>query len=276
MGIGKFFGMNNYSTPGKGVTKEDVKNEKPFKKFFRIFFQNIGKFVQLNLITFTCSIPLVTATFAYAGLSRVTRDFIWEKNPFPFSDFFSTMKKNFKQLLAITLINIVAFLFMGSAAAVYILNFLNIGAKYHIPQQSGLIYDVGFILLLSMFALFVMINFYTAQIAFTFDLKLKQIYKNSLILTIAGLKKTFTAFVIVAAIIALNVFLILNGYYVLISTLCILISLAFCNYVIEFFTLQVIQEFMIDPYNRMNHSAENEEADSEKLFDDEIVDKDNV
>lgn len=276
MGIGKFFGMNNYSTPGKGVTKEDVKNEKTFKKFFRIFFQNIGKFVQLNLITFTCSIPLVTATFAYAGLSRVTRDFIWEKNPFPFSDFFSTMKKNFKQLLAITLINIVAFLFMGSAAAVYILNFLNIGAKYHIPQQSGLIYDVGFILLLSMFALFVMINFYAAQIAFTFDLKLKQIYKNSLILTIAGLKKTLTAFVIVAAIIALNVFLILNGYYVLISTLCILISLAFCNYVIEFFTLQVIQEFMIDPYNRMNHSAENEEADSEKLFDDEIVDKDNV
>lgn len=279
MGLGKFLGANNYSTPGKGITKEDVKNEKPVKKFFRIFFQNIVKFIELNLVCFTCCIPLVTAFFSFAGMSKVTRDFIWQKNPSVFSDFFSTMKKNFKQLLAISIINIIAFLLLGGAGAVYLLNFLNIGVKFNIPQQSGLIFELGFLLLISISIVFIIMNFYISQIAFTFDLKLKQIYKNALILTIAGFKNNVCAFLIVGAITAAMVILVLLGYYSIVSTLYIFVLLAFCNYVIEFLTLPVIQEFMIDPYNRLNNiDQDQDDDDAEKggIFSDELVNKDNM
>ena len=54
-----FFGLFNYSKPGKGVRK-DAPEYNGFIRFFVLYFRRIWKLIPLNLIYFVITLPLLT------------------------------------------------------------------------------------------------------------------------------------------------------------------------------------------------------------------------
>ena len=99
-----FFGLFNYEKEGPGISKNAPK-KKTFIVFFETFFRNFWKFITINLVYDLISVPVLTNGLASAGLTNVTRNIARDKHSFGLSDFFDTLKKNWKQALPAGIIN---------------------------------------------------------------------------------------------------------------------------------------------------------------------------
>ena len=83
MGI---FGSENYLRSGPGIAKNAPK-KKPFFYFWELYFRKFWKLISLNILTFIFCIPIVTIGPAFAGMTKVLRNYVLEKNSFIFHDF---------------------------------------------------------------------------------------------------------------------------------------------------------------------------------------------
>mgnify|MGYP002513426451 CR=1 FL=1 len=92
-----FFGLFNYEKEGPGISKNAPK-KKTFIVFFETFFRNFWKFITINLVYVIISLPQITSGLASAGFTHVARNTARDKHSFGLSDFFDTIKKNWKQL----------------------------------------------------------------------------------------------------------------------------------------------------------------------------------
>ena len=101
-----FFGLFDYTKEGPGIRK-DAPKKKAFFVFFETFFRNFFKFVTINLVYVLLSIPVITHGMASAGITNVARNTARDKHSFGLSDFFETIRKNFKQSLIVGIINAV-------------------------------------------------------------------------------------------------------------------------------------------------------------------------
>ena len=99
-----FFGFMNYQKEGPGIQKDGPK-KKTFIVFFETFFRNFWKFTTINLVYCLISLPIISNGFARVGLTHVARNTARDKHSFGFSDFFETIKKNFKHSLLAGIIN---------------------------------------------------------------------------------------------------------------------------------------------------------------------------
>ena len=106
-----FFGLFNYEKEGPGVEKNAPK-KKRFIEFFEIYFKNFWKLCINSIWYWLLTILGITSGFAAAGMTNLTRNMAVDTHSFGTSDFFSTIKKNWKQSLAAGIINtlILAFL----------------------------------------------------------------------------------------------------------------------------------------------------------------------
>ena len=100
-----FLGLGNYAKPGKGVRKDEPK-KKRFFLFFELYFRKFVKLVELNLLYLLFCIPVITIGPATAAMTKITRCYTLEKPVFLFSDFWDAFKENFKQGLAVGLIQL--------------------------------------------------------------------------------------------------------------------------------------------------------------------------
>ena len=91
-----FFGLFNYEKEGPGISKNAPK-KKTFLIFFETFFRNFWKFMPINLVYSLISVPVITGGFASVGITHVARNTARDKHSFGLSDFFDTIKKNWKQ-----------------------------------------------------------------------------------------------------------------------------------------------------------------------------------
>ena len=172
-----FFGLFNYEKEGPGISKNAPK-KKTFLVFFETFFRNFWKFITINLVYSIISVPVITGGMASAGLTNVTRNIARDKHSFGLSDFFETIKKNWKQSLFAGIINTV----------IYIVLFFDLMFFYE-NQGNGIVYIIGLGISLSMLMIFLMMNFYIWTLMITFKFSLKQIYKNSFKFVIINFKK---------------------------------------------------------------------------------------
>lgn len=238
-----FFGMFNSTKPGPGVSKNEPQKKRLFL-FWELFFRKFFKLVVVNLLYVLVSLPVVTQGLAQAGLTYVTRNYVREKHVFLPSDFFDTIKKNWKQALANGIIELV----VGACLA---FDVVFAWGWFSAEESTGILPFLFFMLTMLIVVLFCFARFYVYMQMITFKMSLKQLWKNSLLFAIIGLKEN--------GIIALTLVLfyglagVLLNYFFwysmpLILLFFLLIFPAFRAFLIQFVIFPLIKRTIIDPY----------------------------
>lgn len=265
-----FFGFFDYTKPGKGVEKEEFKPN--LKTFFRVFFERFWKLIQLNVIYFIFSLPLIAVIFAFVptgqdedkligiykvcvggllylsiiglapvitGFTYVLRNFTSDRHAWVLSDFFEHIKKNFKQAMLVFLIDLAVSLIIP-----FVYNFYSAVITAPAEVANPLLQNASFIArtIIVLFAsIYFIMHFYIYNIMITFNLTVKQILKNSLIFALAHLPRNIGVLAL-AALIAMLTF----GYNIEIGILLsFLITPALIGYTVNFIIQPVIKKHMI-------------------------------
>ena len=245
------FGLFNYEKEGPGISKNGPK-KKTFIVFFETFFRNIWKFIPINLVYSLITLPVITNGIASVGLTNVARNTARDKHSFGLSDFFETIKKNFKQSLIAGIIN----------TFVYALIFF---AAWFYYTSKGTFATVGLGITFAMFFIFTVMNFFLWTLIITFDFTLKQAYKNSFKFVFINMKYNLLCILVNLLIIAINVGILFlaQGYWLIAlmieGVIFLLTYPAFNALLIQFCTFPAIKKFIIDPYY-----AEHPDLDIEK------------
>lgn len=247
----------NYGKAGSGVQKNGPK-KKPFFLFWEIFGAKFWKLFQINLIFFLFCIPIVTFGPALAAMTQVMRKFTIGEPIFVFHEFKTAFKKNFKQSFFLGIVDIGLLVLIAYNINFYIAAFES-GQGIENKAMLALSLAMGFIIY--------MMHFYIYPQIVALNLKLPQIIKNSFILMVAGIKRSFAAFFATAAI----VFLFALGFpYSLIALP--LAPAAWMSFIATFCAYPVIQKHIIDPYYEARGETNPEYAryntEKEALFED--------
>lgn len=251
-----FFGLFNYEKEGPGISKNAPK-KKTFLIFFETFFRNFWKFMPINLVYSLISVPVITGGFASVGITHVARNTARDKHSFGLSDFFDTVKKNWKEALAAGIINTI----------VYILLIFDIFFFYN-NQENGMIYTIGLGIMMSITIIFLMMNFYLWTMMITFKFNLKQLYKNSFKFVIINIKKNLLCgfCLLLAYGLYIAIAVLFFKYIIFVLSIEILVYIltfpAFRFLLIQYFTFPCIKKVIIDPYY-----AEHPDEDIEKRRD---------
>lgn len=250
---------NSYNRPGPGVNKNEPK-KKPFFLFFELFFRKFWKLIQLNLLfcipvvvigllsyllnqfttnAFIVYFPIILLFPFIAGIAFVTRNYAREEHAFLLSDFKDAIAKNWVQFL----INGVV-----SYAAYFI---LNIATSYYSAQvNANWIFFIPLALCIAISALLIFAQYYIPVMIITFDLKMKDVYKNAFIFAIVGLWRNILISVIFAVLIfGMYILLFLSPLTLIIAILLmIFILFSLFMFLTNFAVYPLIDRIMIQPY----------------------------
>lgn len=236
-----FFGLFNYEKEGPGISKNAPK-KKTFIVFFETFFRNFWKFITINLVYDLISVPVLTNGLASAGLTNVTRNIARDKHSFGLSDFFDTLKKNWKQALPAGIIN----------TLVYAMLFFDIYFFWF--SSKGILASVGVGICVCILFIFTVMNYYIWTLMITFKFTLKQIYKNSFKFVFINMKLNLLCFFSLLLVYAVNIGLIFlfQSAFIIVLTLeiflYILLYPSFRFLLVQFCTFPSIKKYIIDPY----------------------------
>jgi len=287
-----FFGLFDYSAPGKGVDK-NAPAKRPFFLFFELLWPKLGRLVFLNLIYFVILLPILTAVYylfynftfswltgydagtlaqmgldpsnvqlpllpaillgiarglpawlsavlraisvilygpASCGMAFMLRSFVLQEHVWN-SDFFDKLRQNFKQGLALGLIDIVLL-------CLFLFNIIFI-SNSEIPAILVVAQYVSMALL----AIYLFMRNYFFILTVTFHLTIFQLLKASSILSVAGLWRNFLVLIVNAALIILTVFLWPLAELVMMP----LLVFSLMGFVSMFTCFPVVKKYMIDP-----------------------------
>jgi uncharacterized membrane protein YesL len=236
-----FFGLFNYEKEGPGISKNAPK-KKTFIVFFETFFRNFWKFITINLVYGIISLPQITSGLASAGFTHVARNTARDKHSFGLSDFFDTIKKNWKQALGAGIINTLVY-----AIIIFDLWFFYTSVK-------GVFGVIGLGLMLSVLVIFTMMNYFIWTLMITFKFKLKQIYKNSFNFAVINLKKNFLCFFVLLLVHAVYVgilFLFQRFWHIVLAFEIFAYILTYPGFkflLVQYCCFPAIKKYIIDPY----------------------------
>ncbi len=270
-------GFFNYSKAGKGIKKEDLEKS-GLSLYFDILGRRIWKLIILNLMYLIASIPAILIAWgissymlefllrvlrsdvteiadaiqlirifatimifqifgsgpATASMSYILRKYVRDSHIWIFSDFFEHFKKNFKQGMAVYIINT----FVSFALIVAYIFYSLIMRK-----SFG---DVLALVIIIISAFFIMMQMYTYQLMAGFNFKVKDIYKNALLLTMIKLPWN----ILTVGIIGITVY----AMYSITLTSPILgviiffaIYMVLINFTQIFMTNNIIKEYVLEP-----------------------------
>ena len=267
-----------FTRPGPGVSKDEPESP-AIVRFFQILGRKFSKFIQLNLLflipavitaalcigllllpgvprlalslnlsggepfilnlyeMYLVPLPLVLLYPFTAGLTYVTRNFVREEHAFIFSDSVEQIKKNFKQFFLNGLL-LYAFYVVFSFAALYYSHTLS---SWYSCIPLGLC--------LLMFVVMIFAQYYMPVMLVTFELTLKQAYKNAFIFALVGLGRNFLitiVFLILAFLFYMSDIMGLTALLTIFFVLLLFFS--FCSYVVNFAVYPVIERYLIEPY----------------------------
>ncbi len=250
---GGFFNKLYYGNPNKpDLKKEDVKTGR-FKTFFTVLQIRFWQLIQLNLLYSVFWIPafmllqgqllimqktrepfsvlfylmmipcMMLIGPATVSVSYILRNWARDEHSWVWSDFKDAWKENWKQGLLMGLIDGIALLLFG-------VNFVFYG------QMAGksLFYAFLYYFMIMIAILFTMMNMFVFPMMATYRLKLKQIIKNSFILTMVKLPFAFLIFLLSAAIfIATLAYLVSIPFFVVGLTFPGLIIASYVNWIFD-------------------------------------------
>lgn len=258
------FGFLDFTKEGPGIKKDGPK-KKAFFVFFETFFRNFWRFILINVVYVCLSLPLITSGMAAAGLTNITRNIARDKHSFGISDFFETIRKNWKQSLAVGIINTLLTALIGFAVYIYFNSYIN-------PETQTLFNLAGFAVSVVVAAVFLMMQFYMYTLMITFSFSTKTLYINSFKFVFINLWRNLlcgilllATYAIYAGIFIICIYTIPQYSFAVLFTELIIAALtlpAFQYLMIQFFTFDSIKKYIIDPYY-----AEHPDADIEKRRD---------
>lgn len=265
--------FGGYQKPGLGVSKS-APQKPPVPRFFELLFRKFFDFVKLNLLFL---IPfIVSSALAYlterltgqsylgnlflvllapfiAGLTFITRNYVREEHVFLFSDFKEAVLANWKQFLIHG-----GICYVLSSVIIFCIQFY-----YTLAASQEKLFMIPFGISVAVLLIFVFMQYYIPLMIITFDLSLKQIYKNALIFAIVGLWRNILLTAVFGVILFLNYFLyylyplpvlLIGGFLVL----CLAFSVS--SFFINFTVYPLIEKLMIKPVLQ----PENQEDEPEK------------
>lgn len=247
-----FFGLFDYEKEGPGISKNAPK-KKTFIVFFETFFRNFWKFININLIFSLVSLPVVTNGLAAAGITNVTRNIARDKHSFGISDFFETIKKNWKQALPVGIINTLIYIILG-----FDIYFFYFGSE-------GIMATVGLGITFCMTFILTVMQFYIWTLMITFKFTLKQLYKNSFKFVFINMKMNLLCFFSIVLIYAANIailFLLKSRFFAVLLLELFLYVILFPSFrylLVQYCVFPSIKKYIIDPYY-----AEHPDEDIEK------------
>lgn len=246
------FGLFDYSKPGPGVSKNEPQKH-GFIVFFEIFFRKFWLLLRVNFLYLLCCVPIITIGPATAGFTYIMRNYARQEHAFPWLDYKDTIKKNWKQSLAASLIN----------AAVILI--LVVAIQFYSRQLKNFVMIVPLSICIAASFLFLFMHYYIYVLIITFKLKLRQIYKNAFIFAGVGLFRNLLVTVVLAAFWGVLYLFEPYSFILFLPT----IALSFSGLLINFCVWPVIQKFMVDPY--YNDHPEEKNVEQEALFEDDVT-----
>ncbi len=279
--MAKFNIFSGYSKPGRGVSKSEVYEKSPFAKYFEILGRKFWDICILSLIFLLTMVPFIGLSYLiytlirntaiagdlqlsaviilspfmlsgpfFGGASRIARDFAREEPVFIWNDFFSTVKKNIKQPLALSIIGYICFVALSYALPTYY-------------AMSGAFRYVCLPLCMLAALVYLFMQYYVYTMAVSFNLKLFEIIKNGIIFSFAVLLRNFLITLVLALITVITfAFLYIGlsvsffiGIFIIVSV-CFVTGLMF--YSVNFITYPALKRYIIDPYyeNNKDQTAE--------------------
>ena len=251
------FGMFDQSKPGPGVSKDEPQ-KKAFFKFFELYGRKFWKLVIANLLYVLVSLPVVTQGLAQAGLTYITRNYAREKHAFIKSDFFETIRKNWKQALIVGILELVVGAVMAFALYFYWMSAMT-------TEEFSFLSIIPVAIALFMVMMFVFARYYLYLQMITFKMSLKQIIRNSVLFAMAGVKQNFLITIVLVAIYALVIVFLLNFFWIavpIVIALYVFFLPAFRSFLIQFTIFPLVKKAIIDPYYEQHP-----DADVEKRLD---------
>ena len=319
----KRFRLFDSQREGKGVTKEQAANEGiGLKRFFRLYRDNLGKLLSVNILMVLGCLPLLFAiialsgalsisftepasdlfpilrassagqaaitpaslvllstdglqasglastvwTYVFYGLSGltiftfgfvnvgaayVTRGIVTGDPVFPYSDFFYAIKRNWKQALPVGMID--AFI-IALLVADFVVLFSSVGTTFHW-------FLLWMTVLISIVYIFMRYYLYLQMV--TFDLKIRKLFKNSLIFSILGLKRNILALLGTLVYVILNVLFMfgLGGYFLFLGiALPLMVLFSHVAFMGTYAAYYKMKEIMIDPIEQNRDEEDDPDA----------------
>lgn len=272
-----FFGMFNFEKPGKGIDP-DAPEKRGFFLFFDIFLRKFWRISTLSLCYTLACIPVffiyfVLSTFLQnafspikdpafitymgtyltlflicflgagpmsAGQAYVLRNFSRESHAWVWDDFFSQLKANWKQGLALFFLDLIVVPILVSAAALY----LSHGAAMPLPPVITIAF--GFLAILFLLIYFMM-HFFAYPLMVTLDMKFGTLLKTALQLTLLKLPQCILIFLVATLCFAA----FLSLYFVNIAFILVFSALGFSlvTFIYVFYAMRVI-DAMLETQNR--------------------------
>lgn len=203
---------------------------------------------------------LVVITFGLVnvGCTYLLRETVRGEHIFVFDDFFSAIKKNFRQGLILGVLDIVFIALCAYADWSYLVNYSN--------------YSLLFFCSLAMTVVYLFIRSYAYLMAVTFDLNIFQIIKNSFIFAILSFGRNFLALA-VCAILSVITYSSLYLYLPIGVIIAAMILFSTMTYITLYIQYPRVEELMIEPYLE-DHPEERPEKPKQYDQDEKLDPKD--
>ena len=262
--FGGFFNRMYYGNPNKPDLKKEDVQEGRFKLFFIVLQVRFWKLIQLNLLYSLFWVPgffviymnlmamaqspeiveatgniqsfaltmllmlipcMVIAGPATAGVTYILRNWARDEHAWVWSDFKDAWKQNWKESLLIMLIN-------GVAMLIFYVNVIFYAAQ---AQQSLLFVALRYLILV-IGIIYAMMNMFIFPMLVTYKLKVREIFKNAIIFTMAELPRAFVIFLLAFLLFGVVFYYsipFIIPFFIIGLTFPMLITVSFANWVFD-------------------------------------------
>ncbi len=201
------------------------------------------------------ALTVLTFGLANTGMAYAMRNHVREEYVDIPSDFFKTIKKNFRQALLLGIFDLLISILMLYAIVFYR---TNAAVSFMMSMFYFFSIFVGIVWLIMRFYLYVLLV--------TFKLSIPKIFKNSFIFALLGIKRNIMAIIGIALVIAINV--VIYIYFLPLGGLLpMFITIALTTFIGTFAAYPNIKKIMIDPYYKSSDYIK-ETPDEPSLFRD--------
>lgn len=251
--------FNNYAKPGPGVRK-DAPKQKAIPRFFSVFKRHFFDLCKVNLLfcipaaVVTVLIIALNHVYPYpivdflpvillfpfiGGLTFVTRNYAREEHTFIFSDYMDAVKQNWSTFLLDGILCYVVTVLLSVAIPFY----WNSG-------KNGILSAIASGLCIVIALLFLFSQYYVPVMIVTFNLKLHQILKNSLIFAILGLGRNLLLTLLLGILFFLcYVTLVAPSVLSIIMPLfAVFLMFSYASFLVNFAAYPLVDKYMVQPY----------------------------
>lgn len=217
----------NYSKEGAGIDKNAPK-KKGLPLFIETFCREFTTLLKLNFVFIICCIPIVTIGPAFAAMTSVTLKMVRDEPVDWFYDFKEAFKKNWKQSLVLGVLQFMVIAIIACAFLYYM-------------QLTGLAYYCMMIIIGLISAIVFMSFIYLYPMSVLVNLKIKDIIRNSYLLSILNIKYSIITLALCLLTIAAGIVFRLLA----IPVVFLFFSMSFCCLLSSFCAYNPIQKNII-------------------------------